>query len=169
MRRVDLVVGAELYYDRSREWETNSWNRPTRAVVVAVEPYKAIESYSLRSGPRLEPVKSGPGVLVDLYYESSPDTANRRVVNVTHLRGPYAETKARVDEAVAAGVRARQTVVAEEQGKATRAAELLARAKVLGVYGAVEYVQPWREMPSEYRAVLSLDTFEAVLDRLEEG
>jgi hypothetical protein len=146
VRRVDLVVGAELYYDRGQKWETASFygGGAGRAVVVAVEPHKETTS-SWNTVRRAGPVKSGPGVLVDLYYDTSPDRAIRCVVNVTHLRGPYAETKTRVDESA-------------------RAAELVARAAVLGVCG--QYVPPWRGKPSE--VVLSLDVFESVLNRLEE-
>ncbi len=89
MKRAELHVGDELFYATPYNWRQF---RGTKAVVVAVEPYKA---NTFARNPFLD-TTSGPGVLVDLDYHAGP---RRDVVSLAHLRGPYATVEAQMEAA----------------------------------------------------------------------
>lgn len=93
MKRSELKVGDELYHARPHEWKND--RDGDHVTVLAVEPYK--NTASEWSVPNFTKVESGPGVLVTLRrsYAVAPRKA---IVQLGHLRGPYAQIKAEVEK-----------------------------------------------------------------------
>lgn len=94
MKRSDLKVGDELYYARPGEW--TDLRLGDKVTVVAVEPYQEIRStWGMRRSEPYKQVPSGNGVLVE--GPSWGGDLAKIVVQLGHLRGPYAETAAKVE------------------------------------------------------------------------
>lgn len=94
MKRSDLKVGDEVYYDRSPNWQEYTYGAG-RAVIVDVRRYDKVRSFISRTGYVLS--LTGNAVLVR-FHEEGKITA----VPVVHLRGLWQETKAAVDKLVEA-------------------------------------------------------------------
>lgn len=85
MKRSELQVGAHLYLDRSKDWDTaRSYGdhvHGSRVEVVAAEGYEVGYTGNIRPG-------KGSGVLVQ--HIGRDGTVGRRdVVQLAHLRGPW--------------------------------------------------------------------------------
>lgn len=98
MKRSELVVGAELYYARERDWDSPAYSdgRGKKVTVVAIEPWiNARQTWD--RADRIRQCDKGNGVLVDGLIGWS-ETVERDVVSLAHLRGPYEATAAMVAE-----------------------------------------------------------------------
>lgn len=96
MKRSEIEVGGSYYYDRSSNWQLYDYGR--RAVVVAEGAWKVDRMTWQRTAPKPYQVDKGSGVLVDVYTHDGDEHPTREVVPTAHLRGPYEETAAQVDE-----------------------------------------------------------------------
>ena len=113
MKRVDLKVGMAAFYSESTNW-TLLPGGGRRAVIVDVRPY---------SNPKWGfttdhvPVENGIGVLVDLgdfYVKLARHVSvDRRVVPLSHLRGEWEPTVARLAE----DARVREGYAADRAGR----------------------------------------------------
>lgn len=98
MKRADLKVGEAYWYARGSDW-LESLSTGQKAVVVDTGCWEQPSSVFWRDRePRK--VAKGNGVLVDLYdYGQNTEEISRRVVvNLTQIRGPYEETRKRIEE-----------------------------------------------------------------------
>lgn len=129
MKRVDIKVGAELFYDRSSNWETNYYSG-SKVVVVDNSPYEIRAGYLPRGALRYRKDPAGRAVLVDI-YDDRGSVLGREAVPTGHLRGPYEETKAvraarREQDATAAReAEERSEKVYSQVGQALDAAHLI--------------------------------------------
>jgi hypothetical protein len=165
VRRADLVVDAEYYHDKSPNWATRHYGN--RAVVVATEPHKDYRD-SWGREPRIRPVTTGNGVLVDLYHISfdrvKDPTPVRSVVSLTSLRGPWAETNAAC-EAVGKAQRQQYEAASAKMSDLYRIRDdMTIRAEQLGVQ--VHHART-REDLDTITVELTLDTFVDIVTRLE--
>ena len=132
MKRTELQVGAELYHAKPGDWRDDYTSHPGRRVrVVSVDPHRSFSD---------EPIKTntGNGVLVDVLDEQTGKPKSWRwgtgyVVQLGHLRGPYAETLAKVEQERTAKREA--TLRAKAQRDADRGVmdALVARAQAAGL------------------------------------
>lgn len=101
MKRSELTVGAELFHAKPGDWSRGQGSYPKRVRVLAVEPYRAVD---FGGAPRK--TSTGNGVYVDVLNDDGSSQQFRwgtgYVVQLAHLRGPYAETVAALDERNAA-------------------------------------------------------------------
>jgi len=93
MRRAELQVGGEYYYDRSPNWMTTLYTG-SKAIVVSDEPWRIIRNSF--TADRITKAPSGNGVLVDIHDPGQPP--HRTVVQASQLRGPWEETSRKVDK-----------------------------------------------------------------------
>jgi hypothetical protein len=160
VRRADLVVGGEYYYDRSTKWEQGTWRGGHRAVVVRVDPHK-----QRAVGRDPVEVPTGPGVLVDLFDSGGPW---RTVVSIVHLRGPWQETKDRVDAAQHAREAANAARQSAHDDLHAAAVALRLRAEQLGIASRIRQTDPpVSHSPGRFVVELNVNVFAALLDRLE--
>ena len=93
MRKADMLVGADVYYNDSDDWR-GSWSTPTRATIVDVTPRRITRT---RCGAVYlvthSPDPAGNAILVDLHEATG---TRRTAVRTRHLRGLWAETLALV-------------------------------------------------------------------------
>jgi hypothetical protein len=155
VKRSDLTVGAEVYYAKPSDWDGN---RGCKAIVLATEPHGTRRFE--RGDARFYPNGRGAGVLVELH---KPGWDPRRdVVPLGHLRGPYAETAAVVEEQAA---RHRDYLIQQEaKRKAIRASAdaVASRAREAGfrVHGVLQGGDLIAIRP---------DVLATMLDRIEGG
>lgn len=97
MKRSDLKVGEKLFYTTSNDWRTPRYSsNGVEVTVVSVEPH--LKTRSLGYGKsRIEKCSGGYGVLVKKINGMTGEEFED-VVKLTHLRGPWTETKKQVDE-----------------------------------------------------------------------
>lgn len=100
MKRKDLAVGMEVYYDRSSDWADRGYYAQ-RVVVVTTDPVR--DPRPRFSRQPFAPVVTDRSNLVHVRDAARPNT-DGFLVTLTSLRGPWAETSA----AVAAAEKARK-------------------------------------------------------------
>jgi len=122
MKRADLEIGGEDYYDRSSNWaDASGYGTACKAVVVDLG-FWGHSSDPWRRGEPIESTTAKVGytcVLVDL-HETRPDgtvRVTRLPVLPAHLRGPFESTAAQVAAAVQKRREAEQAR-ADETGRA---------------------------------------------------
>lgn len=167
MKRNEITIGAELYYDRSANWETTGYYA-SKAVVVDTERYKINRArWGYRSETTYTKDPKGNCVLVDL-YDSGSDKPRREPVPVAHLRGPYEQTKAAVQGIVAAAKERETAKREQERDLWNRAGVACERADTFGITAA-----PRCALSSDTRIEVSVADFERLLDmvaaRVAEG
>lgn len=136
MKRNEIKVGDELYYDKSTDWATSSFGG-RKATVVDTKPYKAQKArWSHRTTVSYSEDPKGNCVLVDLgHFAGTTDDgrAERAAVPLAHLRGSFAETYAAVLKG-AEEKRDQQRMESERQVNAWTAARLVeVRAREAGI------------------------------------
>jgi hypothetical protein len=162
MHRKDLVVGAELYYARERDWATPKYGsgRGEMVKVLAVEPWEDRPYYGMRDSrpmdERLRACEKGNGVLIERRIGGQPPW--RDIVSLAHLKGPYAATHA----TVSAWVRKR------DEAKATAEDQRLDRRSRASVAAASIDVRPVDLTYNGRSVTLDLATFEAMAAALAE-
>ena len=99
MKRGELEVGKEYWYSRSTKWE-EYLNEGSKVVVVDTGFWSQDRGTWSRTKPEPIRVSRGFGVLVDMTVKSysGGEKVVRQVVNVTTIRGPYEETKKKIEE-----------------------------------------------------------------------
>lgn len=96
MKRSELTEGLEVYWAESNTYEEHTYGRQGKATVLMVAARKL--------GPRWEhPARYAPVEPTDSDYSYAPvlvhvEDRGRELVPLNQLRGPYAETWARVQE-----------------------------------------------------------------------
>lgn len=99
MKRSELNVGDEVYYDRSTNWMTSAGGG-RKAVIVDTKPYKVRKSrFGFRYDSTYAEDPKGNCVLADVTGWNG--NTERTAVPVSHLRGPFEATKAEVEKATA--------------------------------------------------------------------
>jgi hypothetical protein len=134
MKRQDVQVGAELYYDRRQDWNRSATGK--RAVVVEDGLWIKPRISRFRHGdPRpVRPGERGGGVLVDLYPQGSAIASEQRfVVPLSHLHGPYWETLDQLKAADKARDEARAAADTERNEARRLRDALIARAESYGL------------------------------------
>lgn len=150
MKRSELVVGAELFYQRSANYS------PERARVLAVEPYR--EKY-VRGDERFVATNKGNGVLVELPRTHNGGTY-RKLVPLSSLKGPWAELYAEYERTQEEAARHRETVAKAREVAHDRAAVIVAALSDAGINTDAE---GW-DTP---RIVLDLDEAQKLLNLLD--
>jgi len=162
MKRTELVVGAELYYARERDWATPEYGsgHGEMVKVLAVEPWEDRPHYGMRDSrpmdERLRACEKGNGVLVE--RQIGDWRSYRDIVFLAHLKGPYAATHA----TVSAWVRKR------DEAKATAEDQRLDRHSRAKVSAASIDVRPVDVTYNGRNVTLDLATFEAMAVALAE-
>jgi len=100
MKRSELEVGKEYWYSRSNSrWEDFLYEG-TKVVVVDTDCWEEPNLAWSRETPRPRKVSKGSGVLVDITgkktFTSDEEVVRRKVVNVSAIRGPYEETRQKI-------------------------------------------------------------------------
>lgn len=110
MRRTELKVNGEYYYDRTQGWQTGgSYGDQARRAVV-LDDKKYATSWN---GRNIRESRNGTGVLVQLYRRDGAPDGGQLVIPIAHLRGPWAEVKAQVDVRVKAAMSKHRAEAAE--------------------------------------------------------
>ncbi len=169
MKRSELKVGDELYHARPDNWKRH---QGSRVVVLAVEPYDRPDSWAVDRAPIQ--ARTGNGVLVEFVRESGardgdtmPTRRKPEVVQLSHLRGPYAETAAQVAEAAEAANLARRAVADERDDIQRYVGSVVERAKDAGLTG-VRSDTAWHvESRRAARITVRTDELADLLDRLD--
>lgn len=134
MKRADIEVNGEYYYDRSGSWVAGGWGHAGRAVVVDDKRY-AVSGFN---DARYSESSRGNRVLVDLYRPNST-TPVRLAVPITHLRGPWEQTKALVEAAIKRRGDVRRSEQEERDRLAKVSAEAYEAAGKIGVGVTIRY------------------------------
>lgn len=155
MKRADLKVGARLYLSTHKKWETETYGR-CEVEVVKTEPHE-----SDRWNSKHRQIEKGNGVLVGTVR--SDGTLNHRVVQLAHLRGPWAIVKADVDRASQRRVEEHHAQIERRDNERERlVGAVAALAEVVGF--EVPYVGAW-STEVKFTAA-QVEAIVAVLERL---
>jgi hypothetical protein len=162
VKRSELNVGDELLYAKPYDWDSGYTSGGEKAVVVAVEPHKETAGWGFRGGRTYAQVAKGNGVLVDLHRDGQ--TPSRRVVQLGHLRGPYAQAAAEMESRAKRRQDADDVKRSKRNAADAQARELDERAKAAGLT-SVSWSMRWNESDVEFR--MSAEAFATLLDALE--
>lgn len=133
MKRTELVVGAELYYSRERDWAEPEYAgkpRGERVRVLAIDPWEDGKSGPFDRRPlddRIRECAKGGGVLVER-VSCGLGKPYRDVVPLAHLKGDYDAIHAQVTTWIRARDEANAT--AEDQRLRRRSRAEVAAASV---------------------------------------
>lgn len=171
MKRSEIHVGDELYYDSRRDWQTGLWGGGTKAVVVDTERYSVsrLSPWGMRTRVDYQQDPKGNAVLVDLHGVDVHGTpkVERKAVPIAHLHGPWESTHATVEQA-----RAKRKAADDAHSKATQdaaglAAATVERAKTLGLTLTMRH-SSWKASVSTIEVVMDSETAAALLDAYEQ-
>lgn len=157
MKRSELNVGDELYWAKPGDWTHDYIGK--KVTVLHVEPYGR-SHYSHRGTLRAEHDGKGNGVHVQVH---NPGFGSREdVVQLGHLRGPYAATLAEVEAQIDAKDKARREATAHRIDLAATRNAMTRRAhdagyRFGGMYGP----------DAETMVATNVETLGAMLDRIE--
>lgn len=163
MKRSELVVGAELYHAKPRDWANNSTDhRGARVTVVSIAPYTR-ESYSWN---KIYETSKGTGVLVTFFKKDGTPDDRQDVVQLAHLRGPYAEVAAQVAGQREADRKAGATLASQRDAVRRYVEKARARATAAG-FTDVRSDTPWdRTSLTSARLSVSAAELLALIDRV---
>lgn len=161
MKRSDIKVGDELYYDSGQDWRLPKHSlRPTgqKAIVVDLGPFRILrERWGLRGDPWVKD-PTGTAVLADLHREGW--APKRDAVPTAHLRGPWSTVLAEISAALADRADERAAQRDERKAAVHRADMAVERGKQLGFWASVD-------LTGEPRITLDVQEFMRLLDRLD--
>jgi hypothetical protein len=163
VKRSEIKTGDVLYHDSSTRWQ--AYPGGTRVEVLDVEHrWRNVDPWR-RSGrepfEKLATHERGQGVLVE-----GPDAAGkpmRMVVQPAHLRGPYDETLAHVQERRRVSREHDAQMKAAREYRQEREQRIVDRAATLGIEASRSHVGY-----GDGRIEVEVDVFEAILDLLAE-
>jgi hypothetical protein len=168
MKRSELKVGDELYHARPADWRDGTAGFPGRRVrVLSVGPHRTL-TYSN------EPIKTnaGNGVLVEVLDEQTGKPYTWRwgntgyVVQLAHLRGPWAETLAAVERRRTENRAARDAATTAVRAVQAAADAAVDRARRDGIHSALNVTRHDAERLDWARVSISLDDLNAILEQL---
>jgi len=131
LKRSEIKVGGEYYYDRQQDWMVGKYGTGSKAVLVDDQRYSISKTWHREHRYSRDP--KGTAVLVDVYglnYDGT-EKVERTAVPVAHLRGPWGQTKAEVDARIAAKKERDDNARSARNAEAANAA--IARASALGL------------------------------------
>jgi hypothetical protein len=140
MKRAELELGKDYYWDGSPDWAEGRGWRGQRVTYASEECF---ESDGLMWSRHENTIKLWDGTEATahgLYRAAHRRNATMRdqndriqIVPVAHLRGPYDQCKAIVDEKLARRQQAREAARNRDDANRERAAVLVERCKALGL------------------------------------
>lgn len=161
MKRSEINVGDELYYDRRRDWETSAYGQ--KAVIVDTAPYRIQKaSWGWIRKDTYSPNPKGNAVLVDLH--SPGGKVARTAVPIAHLRGPYTETLAAVEKTAAQAKTAQAAESKAREDAWANASHVNDRARSAGIRSDLH--RDWSSAP---QISVSVEDFAKLLDAYASG